>query len=79
MHGWPGQLGRYDKFALYSMCIHAYMVCMFVCQALEMYITIMPAANRMRKCVTKLMLTSRQCWASYFVKVTSYILHITCN
>ena len=20
-----------------------------------------------------------QCWASYFVKVTSYILHITCN
>ena len=20
-----------------------------------------------------------QCWASYFLKVTSYILHITCN
>ena len=24
-------------------------------------------------------LGSVQCWASYFVKVTSYILHITCN
>ena len=23
--------------------------------------------------------TNTQCWASYFVKVTSYILHITCN
>ena len=24
-------------------------------------------------------LCNGQCWASYFVKVTSYILHITCN
>ena len=29
--------------------------------------------------LTSMMVSSIQCWASYFIKVTSYILHITCS